>query len=111
MKTKNIKIKIYHSKIKVITNVSKQDIYVLRKKYNLLDFSKYDAITFKNKDGRLVVIFLRHTNKIITHEIVHLKNLIFNFCGIQLDSINDESEAYLTSHIFSKIEKFTSNVT
>jgi hypothetical protein len=45
----------------------------------------------------------------IAHEIVHLKNYIYQDIGIESDRFNDEPEAYLTGWLFKQIEIFLTN--
>ena len=42
---------------------------------------------------------------LIAHEIVHVINYIYLDCGIELDRVNDENQAYLTGWLFEEIEK------
>jgi hypothetical protein len=41
----------------------------------------------------------------ITHEVIHVKNIIMNFAGIKHDYSNDEAEAYLSGWIAGEIHK------
>ena len=83
----------------------------LNKKFNLDASNAYDSFTFSrtNKDGckdYIIVVNNNITNRIITHESVHLCNFIFIDNNISLDLHNDETQAYLTSWFFQKIKKF-----
>lgn len=46
----------------------------------------------------------------IVHECIHVKNFIFIYTEMILDSNNDEAEAYLTEWIFNEILKIKNNV-
>jgi hypothetical protein len=42
----------------------------------------------------------------IGHEIIHIKNYIFNQIGARIDTENDEAEAYLVGWITGECFKF-----
>ena len=77
--------------------------YELKKKVN-----NYAACTFTIPDkADCIVIAVKHTDwGIIAHEIVHAVNYIFSYCGVCLDRVNDETQAYLTGWIAGQFETF-----
>lgn len=42
-------------------------------------------------------------NDILCHELIHLKNRIFDYTGVKLDFDNDEPEAYFFGYLFETI--------
>lgn len=50
------------------------------------------------------------TNKVLVHESVHAKNMIFKQVGYKQKADNDEAEAYFTEWIFGEIESFYNKV-
>lgn len=103
MKKKVIKIPIYNSKLIVIYD---KDLSYVEKKYNTKSLVDYGAVTLKDesKYRTYVVAFESYDRSIIAHEIVHIINYIFLDCGIELDRINDESQAYFTGWLFEEID-------
>lgn len=97
-----IKIPIYGGLLKVIYV---KDMSKVIKKYNLTDNCyNHDAFCFKHK-GIYYAIFQTKKPSIVAHESVHIVNMIFEDSNIQLDLINDETQAYLTGWVFNKISK------
>ena len=41
----------------------------------------------------------------LVHESIHANNLMFDWAGIKLDTINDEAQAYYTGWIFNQCMK------
>lgn len=71
----------------------------------------------KNESSReLITVFnpKSHDNiltpGVITHEAIHIKNMVFDTVGIKADPNNDEPEAYLTEWIVNQIYKVFSQV-
>ena len=126
MLKKTIDIPIYCSKLTIILD---NDLSYVEKKYktkSLKDFgavtlnekSKYrnyivdfGAVTLKEKSKyrNYIVAFEYSTGSIIAHEIVHIINYIYLDCGIKLDRMNDENQAYLTGWLFDEIYNFLNN--
>lgn len=65
----------------------------------------YGAVTFRHK-GDYVVAFEEESisGSLIAHETVHIVNAIYEDIRAQLDTVNDEPQAYLTGWLFEKIE-------
>jgi hypothetical protein len=80
----------------------------VEKKYKTKSLSNYGAITMRepNNFGEYIIAFEYTEGTIIAHEIVHLKNYIYQDCAMELDRYNDEPEAYLTGWLFLKINNF-----
>jgi len=103
MRKTTFKDPIYFNTIVVIVCSSLSEI---APKYNITKpLDKYSAITFKAKNGSWIMAFNEVTPEIISHEISHLVNYVFDECGIQLDSVNDEPQAYYTGFITKKVYK------
>lgn len=105
MKIKTIKIPIYQCNL---TMVLDKDLSYIEKKYKTMPLSDYGAVTMRipNKFSEYIVAFEYTDGAIIAHEIVHLKNLIYQDKGIELDRYNDEPEAYLIGWLFKEIYNF-----
>lgn len=105
MKEKTINIPIFGGTLKIIFC---DDLEEVSKKYNTYSLSNYGAVTIKNesKFNEYIVAFESYDNSLIAHEIVHIINYLFLDVGVQLDRINDETQAYLTGYLFKKIQKF-----
>lgn len=105
MKKTIIDIPIYQCKLTIILD---KDLSYVEKKYRTKSLSDYGAITMRvpDKFSEYVMAFEYSEGTIIAHEIVHLKNYIYEDCSIELDKFNDEPEAYLTGWLFKQIEKF-----
>lgn len=100
---KSFIIPIYHGKVTVILD---KDLSYIEKRYKTKSLKNYGAVTLKdeNKYRDYVIAFEHISNGIIAHEIVHLINYIYLDCGIELDRINDEHQAYLSGWLFDKID-------
>lgn len=105
MKSKTIQIPIYNAKLTVIFDY---DLSFVEKKYKTKSLKDFGAVTLKDesKYRHYVVSFEYADGAIIAHEIVHIINYIYLDCGIELDRINDENQAYLTGWLFAEIDKF-----
>lgn len=105
MKVKKIDIPIFGGNLTIIFC---NDLLEVSKKYGTISLSNYGAVTLRNesKFKEYVVAFEYYSGSIIAHEIVHIINYIFIDVGVQLDRDNDETQAYLTGYLFTKIEKF-----
>jgi len=105
MKVKEVPIPIYFGKLIIILT---DDFKKVNKVYRTKIKDKlYDAVVFRTtKEGSHIVAMKVVNWPIIAHETVHLVNDIFIKCGVQLDKINDEPQAYLTGWIVGEIEKF-----
>lgn len=108
MVKKTISIPIYCGKITIILD---KDLSYVEKKYKTKSLKDFGAVTLKDKSKyrNYVVAFEYSTGSIIAHEIVHLINYIYLDCGIELDRMNDENQAYLTGWLFDEIYNFLNN--
>ena len=105
MRKKTIRIPIYECDLTIILD---DDLSYIEKKYKTKDLSDYGAVTMRvpDKFGEYIIAFEYTGGAIISHEIVHLKNYIYQDCSIELDRYNDEPEAYLTGWLFDQINNF-----
>ena len=107
-----IPIDIYCCKLTVIVT---QDFKAIAKRYNLaeeLDIENFGAFVFKDQtEYRSYVMVLEDGWRAnVAHELVHVVNLIYLDCDMQLDRINDEPQAYLTGYLFDKIDEFLNKI-
>lgn len=83
-------------------------------KYDPEEFEGTRALFFldtkaKTMNNRCYYLFFRSNATVpeIVHEVIHWKNRIFDYHGVDLDLSNDEHEAYfvdfLVNYIFKKI--------
>ena len=109
MKTKTIEIPIYFGEITIIKTDSFKEV---NEKYNTeAGDDIYEAVVFELQDrDHHVVVIKKPDWSVIAHEVVHLVNAIFLKCGIELDRINDEPQAYLTGWIINEIELFLKEI-
>jgi hypothetical protein len=105
MRKKTIDIPIYCCKLTIILD---NDLSYVEKKYKTKSLSDFGAVTMRepNNFGKYIIAFEYTGGAIISHEIVHLKNYIYQDCSIELDKYNDEPEAYLTGWLFDQINNF-----
>ena len=108
MKQTTIDIPIYQCKLTIILD---KDLSYVEKKYMTRHLSNYGSVTMRDPDAFSEYIMAFEDNDIclIAHEIIHLKNYIYEDLCIQLDVINDEPEAYLIGWLFEQVEKFLTN--
>lgn len=72
--------------------------------YNSTESVYADGSTHLHIHSGHAIIFVRTSRKdvsVLFHEIIHTKNFIFNHCGVDTDTANDEHEAYYSAHLFS----------
>lgn len=109
MKSKTIRIPIYFGKLTLIytDNLEKlNEIYDTK-----IDDSLYDAVVFQPLNQNKCVLAIKSVDwSVIAHEVVHIVNHIFLQCGIELDRVNDEPQAYLTGWVINEIDKFLKEV-
>lgn len=103
MINRTFKIPIYQATVTVILD---KDLSYVEKKYKTVSLSNYGAVTMRNDNHfkKYVLAFEYSDSSIIAHEIVHLINYLYLDCGIELDRVNDEHQAYLSGWLFKKIE-------
>lgn len=102
-----IKVPIYDCRVNIITvdNLKK-----VEDKFNLTNCEGYDAITFRILNEEKVFEYYvafegKPKLKIIHHEVTHLVNYIFKDSCVELDLVNDETQAYFSSYLFVKVLK------
>ena len=100
-----IDIPIYQCKLTIILD---KDLSYVEKKYRTKSLFDYGAVTMRvpNKFSEYVMAFEYSDGTIIAHEIVHLKNYIYQDKCIKLDKHNDEHEAYLVGWLYKQIDNF-----
>lgn len=105
MRKKTINIPIYQCKLTMILD---KDLSYIEKKYGTASLSDYGAVTMRvpNEFSKYIMAFEYSEGTIIAHEIVHLKNYIYQDKGIELDRYNDEPEAYLIGWLYKQVDKF-----
>jgi len=105
MRKTTIDIPIYCCKLTIILN---NDLSYVEKKYKTKSLSDFGAVTMRvpDKFREYIIAFEYTEGAIIAHEIVHLKNYIYQDFSIELDRYNDEPEAYLTGWLFGQINNF-----
>jgi len=110
MRLETINIPIYCAKLTMI--LDENDLKSVQKKYKTKSLEKYGAVVFKHdsEDNHYIAAFSDkdHLSN-ITHEVVHIKNQIYLDCGVELDRLNDEPEAYLSGWLFDQIYNFLHN--
>lgn len=85
------------------------DLSYVEKKHKTKSLKDFGAVTLQDEDKhRHYVVAFTEKNHLsnIAHEIVHIINYIYLDCGIELDRVNDENQAYLTGWLFDEIYKF-----
>lgn len=105
MRSKTIHIPIYRGKLTIIFD---KDLSYAEKKYKTSSLKNFGAVTIKDesKYRNYVVAFEYSSGSIIAHEVVHIVNYIYLDCGVELDRVNDENQAYLTGWLFDEIDSF-----
>lgn len=107
MHTTKFEIPIFRG---TVTLYYDKDLKYVQEKYKTRDLSNYGAVTLENPFGpfkHYIVAFISaDDNSLIAHEVVHLVNFLYIDVGLELDRINDETQAYLTGFFFEKIEQF-----
>lgn len=104
MKKGQINIPIYQAVVSVSID---KDLKSVQKEYKTKPLDNFGAVTFRDKKKyrHYVVGFEYFSGSIIVHEVVHLVNMIYKDCGIELDIKNDENQAYFSAWLFDEIEK------
>jgi len=108
MKEKTINIPIFGGRL---TMIFCNDLEEVSKRYKTDSLSNYGAVTMKDESRfkDYIVAFEWYDHSLIAHEIVHIINYLFLDVGVELDRVNDETQAYLTGYLFKKIKKFIKN--
>lgn len=112
MKSKNVKIPIYGGtlKLKIVKNWKK-----LNKMFDCNYNSSVDGCAYhmQKEDGTTTfhIEFLGiPSTATMVHESVHLVNRVFHNRGVELDTENDEAQAYFTEWVFEQVEEFIEQV-
>jgi len=108
MKTTKFQIPIYSASVTLYLD---KDLKHIEQKYKTSCLDDFGAVTLrspKNPYKDYIIAFEYTDGSIIAHEIVHLINYLFLDVGVELDRVNDETQAYLTGFLFEKIEEFLS---
>ncbi len=104
MKTKKIKIPIYHGTMILIQTDNWEK---LGRRLNLELSNDTDAFVYKDPKDRYVACFRsKPSPAIIAHEAVHVVNHVYNDGRMMLDPLNDEPQAYLTGWVVGEMHKF-----
>lgn len=104
-----VEIPIFHDRFTIIKIRNLHDLNAV---YNTdIKPNDYDAVTFISNDDEIIIAFQGAPEepiktKIIVHEIVHLVNYIFERLGLELNTRNDEPQAYITGWVFEQVEQF-----
>lgn len=100
-------------KLNKITGYESESYFAQAGKSNFKTKSDKGTVCYKKS----VTVILNPNNefsiidsKVIVHESVHVKNIIFRHLGYKQKDNNDEAEAYFTEWIFSEIENFYNKV-
>lgn len=106
---KKIKIPQYCCEVTIVLD---DDLKWVERTFDTSSLDEYGAVTLKDKSKyrHYVVAFESSDRSTIAHEIVHLINYIFIDCGIELDRVNDENQAYFTGWLFNEIDKILNPV-
>lgn len=84
-----------------------EDIYNIKLKYHDAKAIAVDRIVIDDEDIFLILFKAKDEKDIlsrnIVHESVHIKNMIYNLVGIELDPDNDEFEAYFIDNLYNEI--------
>lgn len=106
MKSKTIEIPIYRAELTIILD---KDLSAIEKKYSSTSLEGFGAVTIKDdyKYRTYLVVFTDKDDvSNIVHEVVHIKNYIYEDCAMKVNTDDDEPEAYLTAWLFDEIYKF-----
>lgn len=107
MKTKRLKIPLYHGSIIICLA---DDLEEVSKKYRMESFYMYDGVSFRDHVGeytQYVMAFNKDvSSKTIAHEALHTVSKIFEDRKIWCDVTNDEPQCYLLGWIVGECHKF-----
>jgi hypothetical protein len=106
MQKKKIRIPIYQFSLTMILD---KDLSYVEKTYATMPLGEFGAVSLRVPfQYRSYVVAFTDKNHLsnIAHEVVHLKNMIYNDICAKLDTDNDEPEAYLTGYLFDEIYNF-----
>lgn len=116
-KRKNLKIPIYDTKLSFIVSdsvskVSSETYYTFNDDELYAHALDNYTIIKGDKINNLYLIlnpnhsFAEINIPILTHELTHIKNMVFRHKGYRIDTSNDECEAYLMGWLMKKSYKF-----
>jgi len=107
---KKIEIPIYFGELLICIGETNEEV---EKKFKVKNTIGCDAFVIRqileNGFTKYAIVFfkdIKPTPKIIVHECIHLKNMLFKDRCIKLDRDNDEPEAYFTGWLFSVIFEY-----
>jgi hypothetical protein len=106
MQKTTVKIPIYQFKLIIVLD---KDLSYIEKTYGTSSLEGFGAVAMRHPfQYRTYVVGFTDKNHLsnIAHEIVHLKNMVFQDIQAKLDAENDEPEAYLTGYLFDEIYNF-----
>ena len=104
MKKKIINIPIYQCKL---TLLLLPDLSYIEKVYNTRSLSDYASVTYRvSNSDYIIALTSKEDIRAVVHELIHVKNYIYEDCSMIVDVVNDEHEAYLVDWLFTEIEKF-----
>lgn len=110
-RVKKIAVPIYYGHLQVIiTDSFKEASDKLGIDHGDIDPESVGAFVTVKENGRGLELFTIMIKEdvgagLLSHEVVHLVNAIFQRRGIKPDTINDEPQAYLTGWITEQIYK------
>lgn len=110
MKLKTHKIPIYFGEFTIVLCDNYEEINI---KYGQNINGGYQGLVFRRHGdyNRYVVAFNRPpAGSIIAHEAVHLTSYLFKDIGHNVDTVNDEPQAYMVGWFYEQIEKFFKNI-
>ena len=109
IKTRRVKIPIYHGTLVVHVFSNDEERKVLELKYSIDESQAYSGMFFPRHDKlgftRYIICLSSNCNyRDIVHECVHFMNAVFSDRGITLDPYNDEPQAYFMGWAFKQCE-------
>lgn len=114
MKRKEVDIPIFHDRFTIVKVRNLQDLNAV---YNTnIKPNEFEAVTFLSNDDEIIIAFGGDKDeliktKIIVHECVHLVNYIYERLCMELNTKNDEPQAYIMEWVFDQVEQFLNKET
>lgn len=102
-----IKIPIYNQTVRYIVSDDFINIYQQHNMSYTEDDNECLGINLYMKGINTIIIKESHKNDwaIIAHECLHAVNRVLEHVGVEVDTKNDEAQAYLLSFLIKKIQK------